>query len=124
MILKLIYLRYYSFLRKYFPSHLGIEDTASSCIIASIIYINVIIIYLLLCKYLIGAFYFNEVVFYLSFLSILILCYSYFVPTHRRHAKFHEQLKKKAQSPTYSLLAIFYPIVSGILLFYTIKLLI
>ncbi len=124
MILKLIYLRYYSFLRKYFPSYLGIEDTASSCIIASIIYINVIIIYLLLCKYLIGSFYFNEVVFYLSFLSILILCYFHFVRTHRRHTKLHEQLKKKAQSPIYSLLAVFYPIVSGILLFYTIKLLI
>lgn len=122
MIFKLIYLRYYFFLKKYFPSYLGIEDTASSCILSSVIYINIIVLYLVMCKYAIGFFYFNEVVFYFSFLFLAIFCYSYFVLSHREKAKSHALLKEKAQSITYTLLAVFYPIVSLVLLFYTIKL--
>jgi hypothetical protein len=121
MIFKLIYLRYYLFLRKYAPSYLGIEDTASSCLLAAIMYTNLLIVYLILSKYIIGSLYYSDAVFYLSFLCWILLCYLYFVPGHRRNTKLFRQLTEEAGRPVYTLSAVFYPIISAILLFWTIK---
>jgi hypothetical protein len=120
-MIRLLYLRYYFLLKKWFPSYLGIEDTASACIVGTLLYVNILTIYMLVCKYVIEFYYFNEVIFYLAYLSIVLFYYYYFVLSHRKGSKIYKLLKEKAQSNLYTLIAIVYPMMSVVSIYYAFK---
>jgi hypothetical protein len=112
MIFKLLYLRYYFFLKKFSPSALGVEEAASSSLIGFLASMNIIMAYLFVCKYIIRSYFFNEYVFFIGHFSVMFFCYFHFKNFHKKQFKNNKVLKEKALSITYTMLGIIYPVIS------------
>lgn len=112
MIFKLLYLRYYFFLKKCFPSALGIEEAASSFIIGFFASLNIIMAYFFICKNIIRICFFNDYILIVGHLSIMFFTYYYFKNFHFKQFRNNKAIKVKALTLKYTLLGILYPMFS------------
>jgi len=111
---------YYRFLKNNLPSYLGIEDTASSVIVATLFYIKIFIAYLFVAVFLIGHLLFDGDVFLVIY--FLMLIGSYYTLVKKRKGKIIKKYKNKFDKNNFiTLVILIYPVFIFMLLVVTMK---
>ena len=107
---KALFYKYFIWLKRVFPSYLGIEDTASSIIIGTLFYLKILVIYLLINNFLINFIYFNDTVFYLLYLITLIYFYIFLVKKNWDEIEINFKNSEYLNTFKWTAIGIIYPI--------------
>lgn len=117
-----LYYQYLSFLKRYLPSYLGIEDAVSSSIIATLFFLKFLIAYFLFSRYLIQYIYFNTDIFFLLYFSTIILFH--FILTKKKIKSIKRNKLKNDNEMTYKInyISVLYPLIIISVFILTLKL--